>query len=101
MSFHLDVVRKRRRTAHSLSDVRAEDLAKKSLVKHGRRIWEAHSFDKQRHIAIDFDGSLEKISIMRSIEIGDAEPSLPVSEVFDSVLRSDTLFSCCVFMAVA
>lgn len=39
------------------------------------------------HIAIDFNGSLKKISIMRSIGIGNEELSLPLSEVFDRKLR--------------
>lgn len=65
-----------------------EDLVKKSSVKCGRRSTEAQSFETQRHIAIDFNGSLEKMSTMTSVGIGDAELlSLPLSEVFGSVLR--------------
>lgn len=70
-----------------------EDLVKKSSVKAGRRSAEDQSFDTQRHIAIDFSGSLEKMSIMTSVGIGDdaAETSLPLlSEVFDSLLRRES-----------
>ena len=63
-------------------------MVKKSSVKYGRRSTDAQSFETQRHIAIDFNGSLEKMSTMTSVGIGDAElPSLTLSEVFDSVLR--------------
>ena len=84
---------------------RVEDLVKKRSVKSGRRSTEAQSFETQRHIAIDFNGSLEKMSTITSVRIGDAELlSLPLSEVFDSVLRwesQETLRVCCVSMAVA
>lgn len=63
---------KRRRTAHDFLPVRAEDFVKKRSVKSGRRSMEAQSFDTQRHMAIDFNDSLEKISIMRSVGIGNA-----------------------------
>lgn len=78
----IEGVVKRRRTAHDFLPVRAEDFVKKRSVKSGRRSMEAQSFDTQRHMAIDFNDSLEKISIMRSVGIGNAEPSLPLSEVF-------------------
>lgn len=57
---------------------------------------EAHGFDTQRHMAIVFNGSLEKMSIMRSVGIGSAELSLALSEVFDGV--PEMLFFFRVFM---
>jgi len=54
---------------HGLGD----DLVKNNSVKYGRRIIDAHGFDTQRNLATDFEGTLDNISAMRSIDMGDDE----------------------------
>lgn len=55
---------------------RANDLVKNKSVKSWRPSIEAHRFDTQRHLAIDFSGNLENISmVISSIGIIDENSS--------------------------
>ncbi|KAF2612423.1 hypothetical protein F2Q70_00008246 [Brassica cretica] len=60
----------------------------KSSVKSGRISMEDQRFDTQRHLAIDFAGSLKRSSKMRSAGIG-SEFSLPLVEIGDRELHRE------------